>query len=132
MMSDIITLFCLVYGEPIANAFPVKIPQTDTFDDLKKLIKKEKTPCFDDIAADELRLWKVNIPDDDNAAERLRNFKDDPFNDTKELRATWEIQKVFPDEPTKEHIHIIIKRPARKCYFYMSSFSSIRPLASLT
>ncbi|KAG0286117.1 hypothetical protein BGZ96_009760 [Linnemannia gamsii] len=34
----------------------------NTVDDLKKRIKIEKAPCFDDIAADELTLWSVSVP----------------------------------------------------------------------
>src|SRR4051812_23326700 len=110
-MSDVITLFCLVRCEPAANAFSVEIPRTDTVGDLKGLIKKRKEPEFDNFAADKLVLWKVDIPDDENAAERLRDFKDDPFNDAKELRATQKIQKAFPVEPKEDYIHIVVEQP---------------------
>ena len=66
-----ITLFCLVHGESAANVFSIKIPQTDTVDDLKDLIKSKKQNKFRNIDADELILWKVNIPDDDE--ETLTN-----------------------------------------------------------
>ncbi|KAF9584675.1 hypothetical protein BGW38_005615 [Lunasporangiospora selenospora] len=57
-----LTLLCLVDGEATSNAFPVEIKSTKTTEDLKELIKAEKTPVFDNIAADKLPLWHVSIP----------------------------------------------------------------------
>ncbi|KAF9393299.1 hypothetical protein BGX21_010806 [Mortierella sp. AD011] len=56
MTDNKLTLFCLVDGESTFNAFPVEIESTKTIGDLKKLdlkklIKTEKTPRFDDVAA---------------------------------------------------------------------------------
>ncbi|KAF9078942.1 hypothetical protein BGX23_005644, partial [Mortierella sp. AD031] len=62
MTDNRFNLFCLVNGEASSNAFSIKIPSTDTVDDLKDLIKTKKAPRFDDVAADELTLWKVSIP----------------------------------------------------------------------
>ncbi|KAF9899028.1 hypothetical protein BX616_003347 [Lobosporangium transversale] len=39
-----------------------EIDPTKTVDGLKKHIKAEKTPRFDDVAADELTLWRVSHP----------------------------------------------------------------------
>ncbi|KAF9132814.1 hypothetical protein BG015_003663, partial [Linnemannia schmuckeri] len=52
-----LSLFCLVDGNPQSNVFSVKPTPADAVDDLEKLIKAEKTPHFDDVAADELSLW---------------------------------------------------------------------------
>ncbi|KAG0045505.1 hypothetical protein BGZ83_009310, partial [Gryganskiella cystojenkinii] len=54
------TLFCLIDGED--TPFSIQIPSSKTIDELKKAIKAEKTPEFDDMAADKLTLWKVSIP----------------------------------------------------------------------
>ena len=126
MMSDTITLFCLVRGELAANAFSVKIPKTDTVADLKELIKEKKKNDFHDIDADKLKLWSVSIPADDANALKdlvLENNKD---NGIQELHPWDDIVDVF-SAPAEEHIHVIVERPARKCYFYMLSFSSIHP-----
>ncbi|KAF9919518.1 hypothetical protein BGZ67_001991, partial [Mortierella alpina] len=45
-----------------SHAFPVKVSLDDTVGDLKKLIKSEQAPAFDDITANSLTLWKVSIP----------------------------------------------------------------------
>ncbi|KAG0049373.1 hypothetical protein BGZ90_007360, partial [Linnemannia elongata] len=66
MADNLLTLFCLVDGEATTNAFPVEIESTETISDLKKLIRTEKSPEFDDIAADKLTIWRVSIPDKDD------------------------------------------------------------------
>ncbi|KAI8360927.1 hypothetical protein B0O80DRAFT_145818 [Mortierella sp. GBAus27b] len=103
-----LTLFCLVEGEATSNAFSVKIPASDTIDGLKKLIKAEKAPRFDDIAADELTLWKVciAIPDDEEIHILL-----DRLNEKKKLGPADELSDVFGEKPPKKTIHVIVKRP---------------------
>src|SRR5689334_9123738 len=66
MNDNHLTLFCLVDGEATSNAFSVKIPLSDTIDDLKGLIKTKKTNDFQDVDADKLTLWRVSIHDDDD------------------------------------------------------------------
>ncbi|RIA88557.1 hypothetical protein C1645_725866 [Glomus cerebriforme] len=59
-----ITLLCLVKGNTTANAFAVDIDREKLVSHLKKVIKAEKAPEFDNFPADKLKLWKVTIPDD--------------------------------------------------------------------
>jgi hypothetical protein len=40
--------------------FPVKIAPGESVGALKKAIKEEKRPAFDDMPADRLDLWKVS------------------------------------------------------------------------
>ena len=113
-MADIITLFCLVHNKPATNAFPVKIPQTDTIGDLKEFIMEKEKKEFHDIDANNLRLWSVSIPINDTAAlEKLKNIEE---NSMQELFPTDEIANVF-STPLKKHIHVIVKQPQRmgKC-----------------
>ncbi|KAF9310054.1 hypothetical protein BG003_008980 [Podila horticola] len=112
MTDDIITLFCLVDGEPTANAFPVDIVPTKTISVLKDLIKTKKTPRFDDVAADELTLWRVSIPDGDDDDDDLPILLDSiPGKDRKKLKATRELSDVFNEKPARRMIHIIVQRP---------------------
>lgn len=115
------TIFCLVHGEPVTNAFPVDIDECKTISHLKKLIKSEKQNEFHDIATDKLKLWKVNIPADNSSALENLVLENNEENGTQELLPVKKISKVLPN-PAEEHIHIIVERPARKCYFYISSF----------
>ncbi|KAF9114427.1 hypothetical protein BGX30_006619, partial [Mortierella sp. GBA39] len=111
MTDNRLNLFCLVDGEATSNAFSVKIHSSDTVDDLKKLIKTEKVPEFDDIATDKLTLWSVSIPDDDNDDEIPILLDNVTAKDKKKLRATRELSEVFSERPPKSTIHIIVQRP---------------------
>lgn len=59
------TLFSLADGESTSNAFPLFILNTVTIGELN-LIKMEMAPHTDDIAADELTLWCISIPGNDD------------------------------------------------------------------
>jgi len=101
-----ITLFCLVKGNTTTNAFEVDIEKDKSISRLKDVIKAKKAPEFDNFPADKLKLWKVEIPDD----------HDDPLNnlslqDQPELLAIKKILKYFPDSPSEEHIHVLVKSP---------------------
>ncbi|KAH7028519.1 hypothetical protein BKA57DRAFT_431333 [Linnemannia elongata] len=111
MTENYLTLFCLVDGEPTFNAFPVEIESTKTIGNLKDLIKTKKAPRFDDVAADELTLWRVSIPDDDNDDEIPIVLGNVNNKDKKKLRATRGLLEVFPDKPPKNTIHVIVQRP---------------------
>jgi hypothetical protein len=101
-----ITLFCLVKGNTTANAFSVKISRDEPISELKKAIKAEKAPEFDNFPADRLKLWKVEIPDDRD--DPLRNLT---LQNSDELLATKKISKYFLDSPPEEHIHVLVEPP---------------------
>jgi hypothetical protein len=101
-----ITLLCLVKGNTTANAFPVDIEKDQLVGHLKKVIKAEKQNDFAGIDADKLRLWKKEIPDDQD--DLLSNLT---LNDGDELLATKKISKYFPDSPPEEHIHVLVSPP---------------------
>ncbi|GET59098.1 kinase-like domain-containing protein [Rhizophagus irregularis DAOM 181602=DAOM 197198] len=101
-----ITLLCLVKGNTTASAFPIDINKDQLVGHLKKVIKAEKAPEFDNFPADKLRLWKVTIPGDQD--DQLRNLI---LQDSDELLAIRKISKYFPDSPPEEHIHVIVKLP---------------------
>ncbi|GBB85381.1 hypothetical protein RclHR1_11930007 [Rhizophagus clarus] len=101
-----ITLFCLVKGNTTANAFSVKISKDEPVSELKKAIKAEKAPEFDNFPADKLKLWKVTIPGDQD--DQLRNLI---LQDSDELLAINDIGDYWPTSPPKKHIHVIVKLP---------------------
>ncbi|RUS18357.1 hypothetical protein BC937DRAFT_88854, partial [Endogone sp. FLAS-F59071] len=76
---------------------------------LKDLIKQAKTPRFNDIAARELTLWKVNISIDDEEALAGVLLEDNEEEDIQKLLLTW---NVFPDELEEDKINVIVKCPA--------------------
>ncbi|KAF9276056.1 hypothetical protein BGZ68_010294 [Mortierella alpina] len=109
-MTNKITLFCLVDGDALSRAFSVKIQPDDTVDDLKKLIKTEQAPAFDDVTANILTLWKVSlsIPDDEEETSIIL----DALSDKKKLPPTNRLSRLFVGPPLEDTIHIIVQRPS--------------------
>ncbi|KAF0480809.1 crinkler CRN family protein [Gigaspora margarita] len=99
--SSDITLICLVKG----NAFPIDIGKDKLVGHLKDAIKNKKQREFSNIDADELKLWKVEIPDDD--ANNIDNYS---FHNRDVLLPSKPINKYFKKIP-KEHIHVIVSPP---------------------
>ncbi|KAG0016845.1 hypothetical protein BGZ81_011021 [Podila clonocystis] len=102
------TLFGIMDGQCRANAFSVKINFADNnVDDLKKLIKVAKSPLWDDLAADELTISRVSIPDDVNKQWEVISLRDVIFQ--RELRATESMTKAFGEAPLpRETLHFIV------------------------
>ncbi|PKC63537.1 hypothetical protein RhiirA1_537689 [Rhizophagus irregularis] len=96
-----ITLFCLVKGQFVG--------------DLKKVIKAEITPEFDNFPADKLKLWKVSIPTKQESAQLTAvskisvNIKDELGG--VELSPVDKLSKYFDDEPIQKNLHIIVDPP---------------------
>ncbi|KAF9548685.1 hypothetical protein EC957_005924 [Mortierella hygrophila] len=112
-MADIpMTLFCLVDGEDISNAFCVKIPSSETVCELKNLIWTNIAEDFQKVNAQKLNLWRVFIPT--VATDKHKPiFLDeiDPDSAT-ELYPTDNISDVFADQPPRQNtIRIIVRRP---------------------
>jgi len=62
MMPTTFPLFCWVQGDRPDQAFKVKIADDEDVSDLKKMIKSENEPEFQDIVANSLKIWKVSVP----------------------------------------------------------------------
>src|SRR5436305_3477723 len=101
-----ITLLCLIKGNTLANAFSVKISRDEPVSELKKSIKAEKAPEFDNFPADRLKLWNVKIPDDQD--DHLSNLS---LQDQVELLATRDIGDYWTEKPLKKHIHVLVEPP---------------------
>ncbi|KAF9320026.1 hypothetical protein BG003_007388 [Podila horticola] len=111
MMDNLLSLFCLVDGEATSNVFSIKVPSNDTVDDLKKLIKTEKSPAFDDIPADKLTLWRVSIPI--VPANKHNPIVLNEIDSPTELSPADDISDVFEVQQPKKTIHIIVQRPSQ-------------------
>lgn len=113
MTNKLLTLFCLVDGE--STPFPVKIEFTETIGDLKKAIKDEQTPDFDDITAKALSLWKVSIPVVPKKERKEISLAD--VLSKEELDETDDVSDIFDEKPPKKTIHVIVQRPPRGVLF---------------
>jgi hypothetical protein len=55
-----LNLNCWAIGDDPRRMFEVEIGKTKSVSALKKLIKEEKQPAYNDITADSLDLWQVS------------------------------------------------------------------------
>jgi hypothetical protein len=111
-----LTLVCLVKGNSLAHAFAVDVESSKLVSHLKKAIKEEKQNDFAYVDADKLKLWKVDIPlEEENDKIIAINTKinvniQDELGGV-ELTPTSKISKHFSSQPVDEHINIIVQRP---------------------
>ena len=73
---------------------------------LKDAIIAKYPHRFHGIDAYLLDLWKVEIPDDDDAMKQNFDFKASDI-----MRPSWEIGDYFEGFPPKRRIHILIRAP---------------------
>ncbi|KAF9107236.1 hypothetical protein BGX29_006922 [Mortierella sp. GBA35] len=109
MANNLLNLFCLVDGEATSQAFSVEVDSTKTVDHLKNLLKAEQSPDFDDVVANNLTLWSVSIPDDDNDDEIPIVLDNVNNKDKKRLRATRELSESFIDKPPTSSFSALLK-----------------------
>ena len=114
-----LNLFCAVF--PSEHLFSVSIDANKTVDALKKAIKLEKKPRLNDIAADELTVYKVLIPDDDGLAPALDNLRLDDHAAAIKLRATQKLSIIFSNGVEDGHLHILVQLPGA-CYIASDLF----------
>ncbi|KAF9536259.1 hypothetical protein EC957_011807, partial [Mortierella hygrophila] len=113
MAKNLVTLFCLVDGQPTGNPFSIEIDPNKTVDGLKDLIHTKNPNTFNDLDATMLTLWKVTIPitkDNENTPILLKNI---PCSDKDKLGPADDVCEWFPEVPRKKTVHIIVQRPPR-------------------
>ncbi|KAI1311546.1 hypothetical protein EDD11_003462, partial [Mortierella claussenii] len=108
MAANTLTLFCVISGGLASNAFPVQISSDETVGVLKNAIKANQTPAFDNIDANDLVVWCVTIPVDEDADDEIITAA--KVNAKRLLKGTATLSRAFNDLK-KDTIHIIIERP---------------------
>ncbi|KAG9068930.1 hypothetical protein KI688_011226 [Linnemannia hyalina] len=99
-MTDNLTLYCLVDGEPVKDAFKIRdIPSSHDVDDLKDAIVRKKPNDFRDVDANKLSLSCVSIHDDGTIHDKTE------LNNPRALLST--LFAASPDDNT----YIIVQRP---------------------
>ncbi|CAB5215226.1 unnamed protein product [Rhizophagus irregularis] len=104
-----IMLGCFVVGED--QAFIIEIDRTKTISQLRDTIKAYKENVFKTLDANQLRLWKVNIPlikareinAETNIAQKFGAVELKDVFDT--------IEEHFGTNPTAKNIHVIVQPP---------------------
>ncbi|KAF9536613.1 hypothetical protein EC957_010310 [Mortierella hygrophila] len=100
MVGKSLILYCLVEGEATTNAFSVKIPSSNTVDDLKDSIRAKKLNDFHDVDANKLILSRVSIHDDGTHHNKMKlNNPRTPLS------------KLFSKSPDDD-IYIFVQLPA--------------------
>ena len=93
---SLLLLNCWVLGEDSTRIFPVEIHPNKNVGGLKKAIKEEKKPAFDNITADSLEVWNVSIPIDEDANLEAR-VKDLRLHEKKPLWPSKGLHRIFRD-----------------------------------
>jgi hypothetical protein len=102
-MASSITLFCWVLDKSECP-FQIEIAKDKTVGHLKRTIKEEKPNTLIKVDADQLQLWNVSIPDDDQLEASIRQtVLGRPLRSTKLLSA------VFPSPLLTDVVHVLIK-----------------------
>jgi len=105
-----------VGDDPYENVFDIVIEKDKTVNRLEKVIKEKKKPHFDNFAADELKLWKVEISinGENDKLEILARKSYGKVNIEEELGGEKlsplsRLNEFFSNKSLDEQIHIIVK-----------------------
>ncbi|KAF9992477.1 hypothetical protein BGZ80_004047 [Entomortierella chlamydospora] len=107
--ASTLSIFCVLSGELASTAFPIEISSNKTVGVLKDTIIGKKPSAFEHIDANDLKLWRVTIPIDDDEPDEVISASN---LDTKRLlKGTGTLAKAFKDGVPEDTIHIVIERP---------------------
>lgn len=120
-ITTMVTLLCLIYGEPPDRAFPVCIRMSSTVADLKNKIRLVH-PALGGTITLQLTLWRVSIP-----PNRVVNQLPPRKLHRQELPRRKRIYHIFTKRPVAGHIHIMIEPPKS-----LVSWRRIPPTCSLS
>ncbi|KAJ8580322.1 hypothetical protein M405DRAFT_778345 [Rhizopogon salebrosus TDB-379] len=104
-----LSLNCFVCGDEPGRIFEIKIAPTESVSALKELIKEKQKPQFDDVPANRLDLWKVDINPEKDQQRGL-------LCDAEKLKAVTRLSKVFTVVPEDEHLHIVVQLPPQRSH----------------
>ena len=106
--TQLLSLNCFVLDDNVENVFTVKVEKTENVSILKKLIKEEKAPHFDHVAASDLDLWIVDLRLDDLGAKPVHV---NDLGTSSKLSARRKLSTFFSGIVDDECLHIIAKAP---------------------
>ena len=117
-----ITLCCFIQNDGLDNIFKVEIENNEPVSNLKEVIKNKCPDLFSIL--DIGKLWKVNIPLDENDKFNIANIKE---LKNEELDTTKKVVEYFSDELPDKHIHIIVQCEQINVVF-LDSLDMVSPL----
>ena len=97
-----------MHGENANKIFPIEIKRSANVHELRRAIKLERLGCFQyrDEAV-HLMLWAVSLPITHNIEETI--VETSLLEDEKLLPVAL-LSDIFPDQPPRDHIHVVIKK----------------------
>ena len=101
-----LSLNCFLVGDDLDRTFTVKIEKTENLNILKRLIKEEKAPTLNHIAASDLDLWAAGFEMDALTEELLNNALH-----KRKLSTTTKLSSIFKNVVNDDFLHIIVKAP---------------------
>ncbi|KAF8311908.1 uncharacterized protein EI90DRAFT_865822 [Cantharellus anzutake] len=105
-MSLTLTLNCWVFGDDASQVFPVEISNTKSVGALRKAIRGEKPVALQHIDADTLTLWKVAIPLEVFAKQKVG------LEDAQVLLSPFKrLSSFFSDQPDDLNLHVVVQLP---------------------
>jgi hypothetical protein len=108
-----VTIFCLLAGDPFQNSFPLDIHNDQSIGHLKKMIKEEARPALDNVVASQLAIYSVSIADGDDALlQKVYRELGQEEHSIPELHGRTKISTAFPN-PDDESLYVIVKRPSK-------------------
>ena len=105
-----VTLFCFIQGSSVDQPFFIHIDEGKSIHDLKEAVKKELSPTLDNLAAAELSLYCISVPDDSN--EELQRIIGCIHSKNDRPSSREAVGEVFPS-PIAGHIHLVIRTPGK-------------------
>ncbi|KAL4061796.1 hypothetical protein V8B97DRAFT_1878730 [Scleroderma yunnanense] len=105
--SSVMVLNCWVRGDEIERIFPVKISGEAPVGDLKEVIKNKKSVDFRDIDANNLALYNVSVPCNEDLAGNVERLTLD-----QEVYPWQTLSDIYTDPPLPGHLHIVIEPPS--------------------
>jgi Crinkler effector protein N-terminal domain len=112
--TQVLSLNCFLLGDDSDRMFTVEIPKNKNVNILKKIIKEEKTPHLDHIAASDLDLWQVSFPIDDLPSKNLATVGP-------KLRSEKFLSDAFRPELDVNRIHVFARAPGQGEYYLDSA-----------
>ena len=102
---DVVSLFCWFIGEN--SSFRVIVARDDFVDDLKYSISSRKFTRLQGISDDDLKLFRVDIPDTDEEREAFK------CEGLKPLPSSKKIATLFEGDPAEDTIHVAVLAPGK-------------------
>ena len=100
-MSTTISINCWIISEDSGHIFLVELQATKTVGALKRALKEENKQALQHIDANNLVLWKVSLPADEDLDEKLEKLN---LDDKHPLRPLMKLSSLFADQLVDNHL----------------------------